>query len=241
MAGGEFAEGLDAVLGEEGGGVAGVENFRMEAGGGNCIYRGCKLMELLAGGRGVELIGGVEVGHDGFEAEPGRVFEELEDLIEGVAGGNTLAGHAGVDFEMDGDGLGGEVGPAGLHGEGFEVEWLPDDGREAVGEDGFGFAVPEAGEDEDARSGAEGANGDGFFDGGDAEPFGAFGGEPGGAEVEAVAVGVGLDDGGDGDGWSGKRAKGAVVVEQAGAGDLSPDGTGEGGLHVSIVYYGGRF
>jgi hypothetical protein len=155
------------------------------------------------------------VGHDGFEAELGSAFEELQERGELFAGGDALAGHAGVDFEMDGDGLRRAAGASGGGGEEFKVEGFPDDRGEAVGEDGVCFVVPEAGDDEDVRGWAEGAGSDGFFHGGDAEPLGAFGGEPGGAEFEGVAVGVGLDDGDEGDGRAGERAEGAVVVEQA--------------------------
>ena len=153
------------------------------------------------------------------------------------AGRDALAGHAGVDFEMDGDGLRREAGAASGVGQEFEVEGVPDNGGEAMGEDGVCLVVPETGDDEDVEGWAEGADGDGFFDGGDAEPLCAFGGEPGGTEFDGMAVGVGFDDGDEGNGRAGERAEGAVVVEQAGAGDFCPDGTGVEGWHVSIVTY----
>jgi hypothetical protein len=88
-------------------------------------------------------------------------------------------------------------------GEEFEVEGFPEDRGEAVGEDGVCLAVPEAGDDEDARGWTESADGEGLFDGGDGEPIGTFGGEPGGTEFDRVAVGIGFDDGNEGGGWTG--------------------------------------
>lgn len=197
-------------------------------------------MDLRLRGGGVELVGGEEVGHDGFEAELGCVFEELEERVEVCSGCDALAGHSGVDFEMDRDGLRREIGAAGGGGELFQVVRLPDGWSEAMLQKRFRFAAPETGHDVDARLGAERADGYALFDGGDAEPLCAFGDDPGGAEFDGVAVGVGFDDGDEGDGRAGERAEGAVVVEQAGARDFCPDGTGVEGWHVSIVTYAPR-
>ncbi len=60
--------------------------------------------EAAALGAGVGGVGDFwfgEVGEDAFEAEERLAFEPVEEGVEMFAGGDALAGHAGVDFEVD--------------------------------------------------------------------------------------------------------------------------------------------
>ena len=121
-------------------------------------------------------------------------------------------------------------------GEPVDVPGLPEDGGEAVVDDGGGVLLEEAAHDEDlglagevdSGGGEGGADESAFCDVGDAEPWGCGAGEDGSADGGSVAVGVGFDDGKDGGvrrglglvygGWVavGRAGERVVVRRQAG-------------------------
>ena len=128
------------------------------------------------------------MGHDAVEFQLREGAERFaRRRVEVGAGADALAGHAGVDFEMDWErllrgGVGGE--PVQLLGE-------PDDGGEAMGARSGDVGGLEAAHEEDVglvgfrdRGGGEGlADGDAFLGVGDAEPLGAGSGRGWGRRV----------------------------------------------------------
>ncbi len=106
-AGGQVAEPGEVFFGAlvvESGGVAGVNPCWMKA---RCGY-GCdgffEVLSLRQCLRGVCYLGRGEVGEDAVESKVGLAFEPVEEGVEGLSGCDALTCHAGVDFEVDGQG-----------------------------------------------------------------------------------------------------------------------------------------
>jgi len=102
------------------------------------------------------------------------VLDCVEECFEFGAGRYALAGHSGVDFEVNGEPSGGFVCGGG---EPVDVLGKPDDGSEIVFEEERGVFGEWGGHDEDAGLVVHACCGEGFAD------RGAFGGvgdsEPG--------------------------------------------------------------
>jgi hypothetical protein len=77
----------------------------------------------------------------------------VEQGVELFAGCDALAGHAGIDLEVDGEWSGGAAVLQDCSGEPFHLLLLPDDGGEVVTEDGFGVLFEKAAHDEDSGLG----------------------------------------------------------------------------------------
>ena len=144
--------------------------------------------EVAGGGVGVG-----EVGVDAFDAGVAAGEAGGEEFFGGVPV-HADALHAGVDFEVD-------AGGSAEGGGGFvdEAEFFDGGGGEGelVLEEEGDLFFADAAEDEDGGGDAGVAEGDAFFEEGDAEAVGAVLHEVMGDGEEAVAVGVGLDDGHD--------------------------------------------
>jgi hypothetical protein len=202
---GAFGGGIDAVEEDAGADEIEVGFWELQdgagvgdvAGGGGETVLGVEgedfmeALELLAG---VGEIGGVAIGEvrvDAFDV----------GVTEGEAGGEQFFGgipmhadalHAGIDFQVD-------FGGGAEGGGGFvdEEEFLDGGGGEAevVLKEKGDLLGADAAEDEDGLVDAGLAEGDAFFEKGDAEGVDAAVGEVLGGGDEAVAVGVGFDDG----------------------------------------------
>ena len=108
---------------------------------------------------------------------------------------DSLAAHAAVDFEMNGNGAESEFVFLRCVGEPRELLRLPDGWDELRVNEGVGLTVHQAAHDENADLRAESAKGYAFFDGGDAEPFCAGLNQPGGAGRQAMSIGIRFHDG----------------------------------------------
>ncbi len=127
--------------GEGGGGVADVEPGGVMAAGADLGDEGFELLELGGGGLAIGFVGGVEVGHQAIETEGRSGVEAGQDGFE-FREGDALAAHAGVEFEMNGNGM--RRGECGVGGRFEFVELIvgPDDGGDATGEN-FGALAGE--------------------------------------------------------------------------------------------------
>ena len=193
-----------------------------DTGGFEGDHRFFKTLALGLGVGGVGDFGGAEVSEDAFDVEFGVGFERGEEGVEFGAGRDSLAGHAGVDLDVDGEGGVGFV----CRGEPVDVLGQPDYGGEVLFEDGRDVFGEERGHREDAGLWGSGG-GENFADActlgcvGDTEPGGSEAGEDGCAEFGGVAVGVGFDDGEDG-GWTSGVLERVVVGSEALRRDLHP-------------------
>lgn len=153
---------------------------------------------------------------DAFDAEPGVGFKRGEERVEFEAWWDSLAGHASVDFDVDGDGCVGFVSG----GEPVDVLGEPDDRGEVLFEKEWYVFGEGSGQGDDAGLAGSGG-GEGFADTfalgciGDTEPGSSEASEDGGAEVRGMAVGVGFDDGQNGGVGSGDLLERVVVGDEA--------------------------
>ncbi len=218
-AGGGFADPGHGGTFVERGGVAEMDEVGREAGGADGFESGREALALAGGDGRAGDLGGAEVGKDAFAVQPAGGGEAMGDGQK-VAQIDALAGHAGVDFEVDGED--GGCGRGGLLKGGDVVEG-PEGGGEVEGEDAGGVGGFGGAHDEDAGGVADGgANAGGFVEVGDAKPADACVDEDRRDEGSVVAIGVGLDDGEGFDGGAGDGLDGAQVRLQAFARDLHP-------------------
>ena len=144
-----------------------MKPLRIEAGGSCLGYGLLEAGALEVRERGAGDFGGGEVGEEAFEMEVRVVLDCVEECVEFGAGGYALAGHAGVDFQVEWERGGGFVCGGG---EPVDVLGEPDDGSEIVLEEERGVLRERRGHDEDAGLMVHACGGEGFADGG------AFGG-----------------------------------------------------------------
>ena len=177
-------------------------------------------------------------GHQGGVGRGGRGRGGRGRGPQGQAG----AAHAGVDFELEGDGRVGGRGRGGAGGrevaqggQAFEVG----DGGDEAGLDGAGEGLGGDGRaDHDRVAHAEPPQFEALFDRGDAVAEGAGRAKGVDDAADAEAVPVGLHHGDEPDVRSGRRADAAEVVAQGGRADFHPRavaGGVEGGRGRGVV------
>lgn len=220
------------LVGEEAGGVGEMNpepGTRSPEGRGETLDEGVELVELLFGEFRV-FVGGGEVGAEAGEAEVGEGVD-VGDGGGGLIGEDAAAAHAGVDGEVDIEGL------AGGGGEGVEVGGFVEGGEAgdpAVGDDFGAFFIEAGAEEVDGGLDVGGGEAAGFADIGDAEEGEVLVIEGAGEGFEAVAVGVGFDDGHEM--LAAEIAGHGEVVAEGGEVDFGP---GAGGADGGVGHVGG--
>src|SRR5437870_6742385 len=209
---------------EDGGAVGDVRGRHPQAGCLGCVEQLAKADELVFGRLAVACVGRGEMAHEAFQAQGRRPVgaEEVQEFVPR----ESQAAHAGVHFEVDGQGRGAGIHEAGGHEDGvprgenrYQVQFLKK--RHVLRKDaahhqdrGGDAGLPEflafrhRGDAQLVRPRRRGRARDG--DG-------------------PVAVRVGLDDGDDGDRSDAARDLTEVMAE-GGQGNLD-----DGGIQISVI------
>ncbi len=139
----------------------------------------------------VGFISGKEVRHHSFEAQGKIAAKSPEESFEGFDI-DSLTTHAGVDFEMNGDGADTQSARCGF--EHIELPGIPDHRGQLVADNGLGVVGKDSADNENACVRAETAGLNAFFDAGYAKPLSTCADSRRRAESKRMTVGIGFND-----------------------------------------------